>query len=176
VARHRRGAAGRREGAGVMRSILLVCTANICRSPMAEGVLRKKFSERGLDKTIEIDSVATHDYHVGKPPFPPAIDAAKRRGYDISRLQSRRIGPRDFDHYDLILAMDKSNVATLKAIAPTRCKQKIELLAEYGDKYYGKEIPDPYGGKPQDFEIALDMIEDACEGLVTLLARSQKAG
>lgn len=152
-----------------MRAILLVCTANICRSPMAEGVLRKLLAEEGLEKKFEIDSVGTHDYQVGKPPAPEAIESAKKRGYEIKHLVSRKIRPDDFDHFDYILGMDRSNIKNLKTIAPTRCKQKIELLLEYGDKYHGKEIPDPFGRKAKDFELALDMIEDGCRGLVELL-------
>jgi protein-tyrosine phosphatase len=152
-----------------MRSILFVCTGNICRSPMAEGVLRKLLTEEGLLDGFEIDSVGTHDYQVGKPPFESAVECAKKRGYEIVHLVSRKIRPHDFDHFDNILGMDKSNIANLKTIAPTRSKQKIELLLEYGDKYHGKEIPDPYGKPVKDFERALDMIEDGCKGLVDYL-------
>ncbi|MGZ5042997.1 MAG: low molecular weight protein-tyrosine-phosphatase [Usitatibacter sp.] len=155
-----------------MRAILFVCTANICRSPMAEGVLRKLLADEHIEKKFEIDSVGTHDYQVGKAPSPDAIEAAKKRGYDINHLVSRKIKPGDFDHFDYILGMDKSNIKNLKTIAPTRCKQKIELLLEYGDKYQGKEIPDPFGKKGKDFELALDMIEDGCGGLVELLKKT----
>ncbi len=154
-----------------MRSILFVCTANICRSPMAEGVFRKLLTKEGNEKAFEIASAGTHDYQVGKPPFPTAVESAKKRGYDITQVVSRRIKPGDFDHYDLILAMDRSNLASLRQIAPTRCKQKIELLLEYGDRYHGEEVPDPYGGEAKDFELALDMIEDGCQGLAGLLVR-----
>ena len=153
-----------------MRSILLVCTANICRSPMAEGVLRSLLSAKGVKH--DIDSAGTHEYHVGEPPVALAVAAAQRRGYDISRCVSRRIRPHDFDHFDFILAMDAKNVSHLKTICPTRCKQKIELLLEYGDKYHGEEVPDPYGGEVKDFELALDMIEDGCRGIAKLLARA----
>jgi protein-tyrosine phosphatase len=152
-----------------MRAILLVCTANICRSPMAEGVLRKLLTEEGLLNSFEIDSVGTHDYQVGKPPDPAAVESAHKRGYKINHLVSRKIRPHDFDHFDYILGMDKANIVNLKTIAPTRCKQKLELLLEYGDKYHGKEIPDPYGKKVRDFELALDMIEDGCRGFLELL-------
>jgi protein-tyrosine phosphatase len=157
-----------------MRSVLFVCTANICRSPMAEGVFRKMLAENGLEREIHVDSVATHDYHEGKPPFVAACAAATQRGYEIAHLVARRIKPSDFDDFDSIVAMDASNLASLRAIAPTRAKQKIELLTEYSDKYYGKEIPDPYGGKPKDYEVALDMIEDACAGLLGLIKQTTR--
>jgi protein-tyrosine phosphatase len=153
----------------MMRSILFVCTANICRSPMAEGVLRKLLADEGLEDAVEIDSVGTHDYQIGKPPFTAAVQTAKGRGYDITHLVSRKISPNDFDHFDFILGMDKLNIRNLHTIAPTRCKQKIELLLEYGDKYHGKEIADPYGREGKDFELALDMIEDGCKGLIEML-------
>ena len=83
----------------------------------------------------------THDYYTGKPPFPNSVACAKARGYDITHLIARRIRSNDFDHFDLILGMDKSNVASLKSICPTRCKEKIELLLDYGDKFNGNDRP-----------------------------------
>jgi protein-tyrosine phosphatase len=157
-----------------MRSVLFVCTANICRSPMAEGVFRKLLRDRGLEDRIEIDSVSTHEFHEGKPPFEAAAKAARQRGYAIEHLLSRRIRPADFDHFDVIVAMDRMNLASLRAIAPTRCKQKIELLTEYSEKYHGREIADPYGGKPKDYDAALDMIEDGCRGLLELAVRTSQ--
>lgn len=154
-----------------MRSILFVCTANICRSPTAEGVFRRMLARQDTLDRFEIDSAGTHDYQVGKPPFPAAVEIAKRRGYDITGCVARRISSGDFDHFDLILAMDKSNLLSLRMIAPTRCKDKIELLLEYGNKYYGLDVPDPYGGKEEGFEVAIDMIEDGCGGLSNFFFR-----
>jgi protein-tyrosine phosphatase len=158
-----------------MRSVLFVCTANICRSPMAEGVFRKLLADAGRERDFEIDSAGTHDYHVGKPPFEKATEMAKRRGYTIDHLVARRIVPSDFERFDAILVMDRANLASLKTIAPTRCKNKIELLLEYGDEHYGKEIPDPYGQKDKAFEAALDMIEDGCRGLAAFVTRKPVA-
>jgi protein-tyrosine phosphatase len=154
-----------------MRSILFVCTANICRSPTAAGVFRKLLARGGKEDAFEIDSAGTHDYHLGKPPFPTAVEVSKQRGYDITQHVARRIMPGDFDHFDLILAMDRANVASLTLVAPTRSKPKIELFLEYGDRFHGEEVPDPYGGEVQDFERALTMIEDGCRGLAKLLLR-----
>jgi protein-tyrosine phosphatase len=154
-----------------MHSILFVCTANICRSPTAVAVLKRMLANEGLPDGIEVASAGTHDYQAGKSPFPFAVEHAKKRGYEISDCAARRIAQGDFDHYDLILTMDKSNIANLRAIAPTRSKQKIELLLEYGEKYHGLEVPDPYGGGEKDFESALDRIEDGCKGLVQLIKR-----
>lgn len=158
-----------------MRSVLFVCTANICRSPMAEGVFRKLLADAGHEQDFLVDSAGTHDYHVGKPPFEKAVEMARRRGYGIEHLVSRRVVPSDFERFDAILVMDRANLANLKAIAPTRWKSKIELLLEYGDRHYGKEIPDPYGQKEKAYEIALDMIEDGCRGLAAFVTRNPVA-
>ena len=155
-----------------MQSILFVCTANICRSPMAEGVFRKILAARGAASRFLVDSAGTHDYYTGKPPFPSAVACAKARGYDLTHLVARRIREDDFDRFDMILAMDRGNIASLRAGCPTRFKQKIELLLDYGDEFHGKDVPDPYGGEVKDFERALDMIEDGCRGLADLLVRA----
>ena len=154
------------------RSILFVCKANLCRSPSAEAVLRAMLRERGAVARFEIDSAGTHDYHPGQRPFPLAAASAARRGYDVSACAARRVSPADFDRFDMILAMDAANLAELRRIAPTRCKHKIELLLDYGERYQGEDVPDPIGGDARRFELALEMIEDGCRGLARLLARA----
>lgn len=138
---------------------------------MAEGALKGMLARLGRATNAQIGSVGTHDYHIGMPAFPEAVEMAKRRGYDITRHVARQINAGDLDRYDLILAMDRFNLGSLRAVTPTRHKSKIELLLDYGDEFHGKEIPDPYGGDREDFELAMDMIEDGCRGLVRLLAR-----
>jgi protein-tyrosine phosphatase len=152
-------------------AVLLVCTANICRSPMAEGALRTMLGRTPRSGDITVASVGTHSYHAGEPAFPLAIEAARARGYDIQSHVARQLLPSDFDRYDAILAMDRYNMANLRAIAPTRAKSRIELLLEYGEKFYGGEVPDPIGKPARDFELALDMIEDGCRGLIEVLGR-----
>lgn len=154
-------------------SILFVCTANICRSPMAEGALRAFLSARDVGpETVRIDSAGTHDYHAGEPPYQLAVQAAKKRGYDIAQRTARRITPGDFDSFDHILAMDRVNLVNLRTVCPTRCKQKVELLLDYGDAHHGEDVPDPYGGSAEDFDRTLDLIEDGCSGLALLLSRA----
>ena len=154
-----------------MRSILFVCTANICRSPTAEGVLGKLLVARGVAGRIQLDSAGTHDYHVGKPPFPLAVERAKLRGYDLTQIMARQIRGDDFETFDLILGMGREHLSYLRKIAPTRCKHKIELFLEYGDRFQGKDVPDPYGGEAKDFDLVLDMVEDGCRGLAGLIDR-----
>ena len=145
--------------------VLFVCTANICRSPTAEGVLRKLLANSPLRDSVEIDSAGTHDYHVGAPPDPRAVEHATKRGYDLEHLRARQISPADFEQFDFVLAMDDANIDYLRAMCPTRLAEKIELLLDYGGPDDQREVPDPYQGRPRDFERALDLIEAACVGL-----------
>ncbi|WP_224815862.1 low molecular weight protein-tyrosine-phosphatase [Hasllibacter sp. MH4015] len=129
-------------------SIFVVCLGNICRSPTAEAVLRAHFPD------LRIDSAGTGDWHVGKPPYPPAIEAASARGYNLSDQRARQITRADFNDFDLILAMDESNLVDLREIAPDNAR--IELFrAPMG----GGAVPDPY--YTGDFDGALDLIEEA---------------
>jgi protein-tyrosine phosphatase len=154
-----------------MHTILFVCTANICRSPTAAGVMRTYLARKGAGPQFEVASAGTHDYHVGRPPFPMAVQVAKKRGIDLTGHVARRISMSDFDHYEMILAMDRGNIASLRKVVPTHAKDKIELLLEYGDEFHGEDVPDPYGGEIEDFERALVMIKDGCRGLVSVLIR-----
>lgn len=147
-----------------MKRILFVCTGNICRSPTAEGVFHKLMLKQPLDEAIDIDSAATHSYHVGEHPDPRACDTARSRGYDIDRLVVRQITGRDFDRYDLILAMDHSHMHTLHRLADRSQHPKIKLFMSFTDRP-DREVPDPYYGSQKDFELMLDMIEEGAAGL-----------
>ena len=152
-----------------MISVLFVCMGNICRSPTAEGVFRKMVAESTLAGKINIDSAGTHGYHVGAPPDARAIEHAARRGYDLSSLRCRRVNATDFERFDYILAADAMNVKQLKAMCPTRLAHKIEYLLDYGGEEEEFEVPDPYQGEAKDFELALDLIEEGCRGLLEYL-------
>jgi protein-tyrosine phosphatase len=145
--------------------VLFVCMANICRSPTAEGVFRKMVAAGPIAGLVDIDSAGTHGYHEGSPPDPRAIEHAKKRGYDLTPLRARAVSPTDFERFDYVIAMDALNRRHLKSICPTRLQSKIELLLDYGGEDDEYEVPDPYQGKPEDFELALDLIEAGCEGL-----------
>lgn len=155
--------------------ILFVCMGNICRSPMAHGVMRQRLREIRLDERVETDSAATHGYHAGSPPDERAQAAAARRGIDISDLRARPVVTEDFDRFDLILAMDEDNVENLRRLAAKEYHGKIHLLMEYGVGDVGRSVPDPYYGGPIGFERVLDMVEEAAEGLLELL-RAELAG
>ena len=150
--------------------ILFVCMGNICRSPSAEGVFRNLLAARAPQLSVEIDSAGTHDYHVGEPPDERAIAAARRRGIDLSSLRARTVRAADFDHYDLILAMDEQNLRELRRRAPEHRHERIRLLMEFVPAAGTRAVPDPYYGGPQGFEQVLDLLEEAAEGLLLFVA------
>jgi protein-tyrosine phosphatase len=139
---------------------------NICRSPMAEGVLRRYLEEAGLAERVATDSAGTHGYHVGEPPDPRAQRAAGRRGYDISGLRGRQVQPADFSEFDYVLAMDEANLRALARICPPEHAEKLRLFMEFAPDGAPLEVPDPYYGGPQGFERVLDQLEQAARGLI----------
>ena len=138
--------------------ILCVCLGNICRSPTAEAVLRAMAPE------LTIDSAGTSDWHIGNPPYGPAIDAAALRGYDLTPLRARQFTAADFDRFDLILAMDGQNLANMEQLRPSGSETPIRLLLDFSPAHQGQDVPDPY--YTRDFDGALDLIEIAARGLL----------
>jgi protein-tyrosine phosphatase len=151
---------------GTRARVLFVCTGNICRSPTAEGVFRHAVASAGLEEKIFIDSAGTHGYHVGYPPDRRAQSAAAQRGYDLSALRARQVTGEDFVEFDYILAMDLDNLSHLKQLAPAQHHGKLGLFMEFGSTRQGEEVPDPYYGGAQGFELVLEMAEDAAAGLL----------
>jgi protein-tyrosine phosphatase len=149
-----------------MKRVLFVCTGNICRSPTAEGVLRKLVADAGLADRIAVASAGTHGYHVGEAPDARAQAHARRRGYDLSRQRARRFAREDFHAFDLILAMDREHQAMLARLAPPSSEEKLRMMLEFARGAAGDEVPDPYYGGPDGFELVLDLIEDAAAGLL----------
>ncbi|MGD9788905.1 MAG: low molecular weight protein-tyrosine-phosphatase [Sulfuricellaceae bacterium] len=154
--------------------VLFVCMGNICRSPTAEGVFRHVVERAGLSDAFHIDSAGTHDYHVGKEPDRRTQQAAIKRGYDLSALRGRQVNRRDFEHFDLILAMDRDNLANLHRLCAPEQRGKVKLFLEYSRNFDDEEVPDPYYGGAQGFEHVLDLVEDAAQGLLEELARKRK--
>ena len=149
-----------------MKRVLFVCTGNICRSPTAEGVFRRFVAQAGLEGRIGMDSAGTHGYHVGEPPDPRTQAAASARGYDLSGLRARRIAREDFNRFDLVLAMDRDHHEILAGFAPAGAGHKLRLLMEFARRSGVDEVPDPYYGGPDGFELVLNLVEDAAEGLL----------
>ncbi len=149
-----------------MVSVLLVCLGNICRSPSAQGVLRKLLAEQGLTAHFSLDSAGTGGWHVGKTPDPRAIKAAARRGIDISDLRARQVTLDDFDKFDYILAMDSSNHADLRAMQPENTPAKLERILAFAPAGYPEDVPDPYYGGDDGFDSVLDLITDASQAFI----------
>ena len=146
--------------------VLMVCLGNICRSPTAEAMLRKKVHEAGLDARVEVDSAGTADYHVDSPPDRRAIAHGERRGLALARLRGRQVGRADFDRFDFILAMDEDNLANLRRIRPAGSRAKVALLMSYAPAAGWREVPDPYNGGAEGFETVLDLVESAADGFI----------
>ena len=149
-----------------VNSILFVCLGNICRSPTAEGVFLKKSQQAGLN--VHVDSAGTAGYHIGKSPDNRSQDVAKKRGYDLTSLKSRAVAESDFETFDLIVAMDESNYADLTEKCPTALQQKIVKMMSFATSEFD-EVPDPYYSGRKGFEIVLDLIEQASDGLINEL-------
>ena len=151
--------------------ILFVCLGNICRSPMAEGVFRRVAEEAGMLDRFEIDSAGMGDWHKGEAPDHRAQKAALDRGVDISGQSARKVEPEDFDDYDLVLAMDGSNIDDLYEIAPHAARTKIRRFLSYAPHLGVEDVPDPYYGGTAGFDHALDLIEAAAQGLLDALIK-----
>lgn len=147
-----------------------MCMGNLCRSPTAEGVMRKLIADAGQNGRIMVASAGTHDYHVGQPPDPRAQAAARKRGYEIRGLRARQISQPDFIRFDLLLAMDFNNFAVLQEMCPVGHQRKLGLLMTYAKRRNASIVHDPYYRSAKDFDLVLDSIEDACNGLVETLA------
>lgn len=160
----------------VKHRILFVCLGNICRSPMAEGVFRRKADEAGLLHLFEIDSAGMGDWHKGQAPDLRAQKAAFSRGVDISTQAARKVELEDFSDFDLVLAMDGSNIEDLYEIAPHAARDRIRRFLDYAPHLGTQDVPDPYYGGEDGFDHALDLIEAAAEGLLSALTKEKKKG
>jgi protein-tyrosine phosphatase len=148
---------------------------NICRSPTAEGVMRRLLEDEGLADRVELESAGTGDWHVGLPPDERATLAARRRGITLSGA-AQQVRPADFRRFDLLIAMDRSNLRELLALAPDEeAAEKVRLLREFDPAASGDlDVPDPYYGGDRGFETVLDMVEAACRGLLDELRAADR--
>ena len=152
-----------------MIRILFVCMGNICRSPTAEGVFRQKLRESGLEGKVDVASAGTHGYHIGEAPDQRTQRAAAQRGYDLSNIRARKIAPQDLDYFDMILAMDRNSLETLRLMCPAEYTGRLGLFMDCSNNFEDDEVPDPYYGLGQGFDLVLDMVEDATAGLIATI-------
>ncbi|MCM1319909.1 MAG: low molecular weight phosphotyrosine protein phosphatase [Muribaculaceae bacterium] len=147
--------------------ILFVCLGNICRSPAAQGVMQQMVDDAGLTDKYFLDSAGTYAGHAGELPDKRMRIHAARRGYNLTH-RSRPVHPSDFDDFDIIVAMDDSNYENLRRLAPTvEDEKKIVRMIDYCHQHpYYYSVPDPYYEGASGFELVLDLLEDACKGLL----------
>jgi len=134
-----------------MTAILIVCTANICRSPMTQGIMGKLVLEQGLDNTISVDSAGTHAHNAGRRPYKRAQQVAESHGVKISKYKARMVAADDFKQFDYIIAMDQDNLRNLRAICPEECKDKLSLILDFAPQSGLKTVHDPYFGNLSGF-------------------------
>ncbi|MDX2085613.1 MAG: low molecular weight protein-tyrosine-phosphatase [Candidatus Melainabacteria bacterium] len=156
-------------------SILFVCMGNICRSPLAEGVLRKMIQATELEHTVKIDSAGTHFYHTGEPADPRSRAVGQQYNYPIEDLRARQVALEDFETFDWIVAMDRRNLRDLKSICPQQHQHKLLLFLEtFAPELDPTEVPDPYHGGEDGFVNVLGMVEAGCQGLIKQLRQQQR--
>ncbi len=153
------------------KRILFVCLGNICRSSAAQTIFQQLVDEANLAHEFFVDSAGIIDYHEGEPADSRMRGHASRRGLRITHL-SRPVRTSDFHNFDLIIGMDESNLRRLRALCPSDVRtDKILPMADYLQNHSADYIPDPYYGGPEDFEHVLDLLEDACQGLLSTLVK-----
>jgi len=151
-----------------MKNLLFVCTGNICRSPVAEFLVRSEFARAGLD--IAVASAGTGLWHVGKPADARTLASAAAHGYDLSAHRARRLQPGDFANHDLLLAMDRVNLEALQALCPPEYAQRVTLFLPFAGIPSPEEVPDPYYGGAEDFERVIGLARAGASALTRKLA------
>ncbi|WP_179345313.1 low molecular weight protein-tyrosine-phosphatase [Winogradskyella ursingii] len=153
-----------------MTRILMVCLGNICRSPLAHGILQSQIS----NQNFHIDSAGTGAYHIGNPPDPRSISVAKKYGLDISNQKARQFKAEDFDAFDIIYAMDKSNYDNIIKLARTKDDvKKVKLFLDENPLVSDKNVPDPYYGGEDGFETVYNLVANTCKLIVKKLNLAQ---
>lgn len=146
--------------------VLFVCLGNICRSPAAEGIFKKLVAEAGFEDRIKVDSAGTSGYNNGELPDPRMRQHGARRGYKFDSL-SRKFTGRDFDKFDIILAMDDSNYYNVMRLArDIESEKKVYRMVDFSTRFSHDHVPDPYYSGADGFELVLDLLEDSCQGLM----------
>ncbi len=153
-------------------SVLFVCLGNICRSPLAEAALKAEAERIGLD--VVVDSAGTGDWHLGYPPDPRAAAVAERNGIDISKRRARLVTAEDFERFDHIVALDRENLANLKAIQPEGARARLSLLLDHVEGREGQPVADPYYGDASHFDETWRDVSDGAKGLARRLQAEQR--
>ncbi|NMG11459.1 low molecular weight protein-tyrosine-phosphatase [Brasilonema sp. UFV-L1] len=151
--------------------LLFVCLGNICRSPAAENIMNYLIEEAGFRERIVCDSAGTSSYHIGSPPDSRMSSAALQKLQIKLRGKARQFQKSDFENFDLILAMDQENYENILYLDPTgKYRHKVRLICDFCSRHNLKEVPDPYYGGTQGFNLVIDLLVDACEGLLKHLS------
>ncbi len=149
--------------------LLFVCLGNICRSPSAENIMNHLIEQRQLGDRLSCDSAGTASYHVGSAPDRRMNAAAQRQGVTLTG-SARQFSVADFEAFDLILAMDRSNYQDILALDPGNYEYKVKLICEFCSAHSDEEVPDPYYGGEKGFDYVIELLLDACEGLLAEMA------
>lgn len=155
------------------KKILFVCLGNICRSPLAEAIFKHKLKQRGIEDHFEVDSCGTANYHIGDSPDSRSVANARKNGVIIDHI-GRQLQAEDLDYFDLILAMDKSNLSNIFRLQTEEAHlEKIKLMREYDPHQNGEEVPDPYYGGEKGFQMVFEILERSSDALIeTLISKS----
>ena len=153
--------------------VLFVCLGNICRSPAAEGIFKKLVKDQGLSDKITVDSAGTAGYHNGELPDPRMRQHGARRGYDFDTY-SRMFIEEDYDRFDIILAMDDNNYRNILRLSPdVESQKKVHRMVDFSRKYGHDHVPDPYYSGAEGFELVLNLLENACAGLLDKIKKGE---
>ncbi|MFV0328752.1 MAG: low molecular weight protein-tyrosine-phosphatase [Dysgonomonas sp.] len=153
--------------------VLFVCLGNICRSPAAEGIFKKMVKDQGLSNQITVDSAGTAGYHNGELPDPRMRQHGARRGYDFDSY-SRMFIEEDYDRFDIILAMDDNNYRNILRLSPdVESQKKVYRMVDFSQQYSNDHVPDPYYSGAEGFELVLNLLEDACAGLLDKIKKDE---
>jgi protein-tyrosine phosphatase len=155
-----------------MIRVLFVCTANICRSPMAEGIFKKLVAESGLGGMVEADSAGTSAMRLNEPPDPRTQRTALRYGIDVSALRSRELRRTDYEQFDYLLAMDRTNYNYLRSLCPKGMEGKIYMTLEFAPFDDLSEVPDPYTAGEEGFDIVFQVLQVATRGLLAHIRKT----
>lgn len=153
--------------------LLFVCLGNICRSPSAENIMKHLIEREGLSDRIICDSAGTSSYHIGSSPDRRMSAAAQMKGIKLEG-KARQFKKFDFEEFDLILAMDRENYQNILYLDPNgKYRDKVRLMCDFCTRHHIKEVPDPYYGGPEGFNQVIDILLDACEGLLEYIVKNQ---